>query len=166
MKKPGASRRRVFRSCAWNHMPEVDDLAGSAEVSLFLCFLWVDFMEPLESDFMESLLMESLPLFFIESLDDWVGVAAVEDDMGLEASCARAAPLTAIQPASIATISLVLRMTNLLELKGAWETLRCLAQGASLTGRPDLKGFADAIPFSMNVALAKQHSEGNRSGEN
>jgi hypothetical protein len=97
-------------------MPEVDDLAGSVEVPLFLCFLWVDFIESLEPDFGSWLIDSlSLPVFFIVSLVDWVGVAAVEDDMGEEdfgASWARAAPLTAIQPASIATISLVLRMTK------------------------------------------------------
>jgi hypothetical protein len=146
-------------------MPEVDDFAGSAVVPLFLCFLWVDFIESLESDFIESLLIESLPLFFIESLVDWVGVPAVEEDMGLEESWARAAPLTAIQPASIATISLVLRMTNLLEFVRL-ESMAILGAKASPTGRPDLMGFTDAIPFSLNVALAWQQSGGNRSGEN
>jgi hypothetical protein len=105
-------------------MPDVEDFAGSdVEPSFFiLCFLWVDFIEPLSSDFIESLpivpwLIES-PDFFIESWLVCVGVAAVDAGVGevCEASWARAAPLTAIQPASIATISFVLRMTNLLEL--------------------------------------------------
>jgi hypothetical protein len=124
-------------------MPELDDLAGSV-VAAFLCFLWVDFIEPLESDFMESLpvelllieppliepllveplLMEPLlPFCFIESLLVWVCEPVVEAGVGdaaCEAFWAMAAPPKAIQPATIATISFVLRMTNLLNLVAPW----------------------------------------------
>ncbi|QWT21870.1 hypothetical protein KPL74_07650 [Bacillus sp. NP157] len=72
---------------------------------LFLCFLWVDFMEPF-----------SLPVLSIEPLVLCVGVAELDDDIGEDfeaASCAKAAPLMTVQPASMARISFVLRMTNL-----------------------------------------------------
>jgi hypothetical protein len=93
-------------------MPEDDDFAGAvvSPVAAFLCFLWVDFIEPFSSDFIE----ESPD--FIESLPVCIGVAAVEAGVGsffIEESCAKAAPLITVQPASIARISFVLRMTTI-----------------------------------------------------
>lgn len=107
---------------AWNYMPDEDDFAG-AVVSPVAAFLWlflcVDFMESLDfiesSDFIESLdFIEESFVFIDESPDfiaplvDCVGVALCSAFGG---SCAKAAPLIAIQPASIARISFVLRMT-------------------------------------------------------
>src|SRR3954464_8269020 len=97
-------------------MPEEDDFAGAdmSPVAAFLCFLWVDFMEPFSSDFIESLDFIESPDFieespdFIESLPVCIGVAAVEAGVGsffIEESCANAAPLITVQPASIARIS-------------------------------------------------------------
>jgi hypothetical protein len=92
-------------------MPDEEDLAGAVSSVVFLCaFLWVDFMVPsvFESDdFIES-------FDFIESLLVCVGVAVDAAGVGsffIEASCAKAAPLITVQPASIARISFVLRMT-------------------------------------------------------
>jgi hypothetical protein len=95
-------------------MPAEEDLAGIAllldeaasPLFLALCFLWVDFMAPF-----------SLPVLSIFELEPWVGVAAVDAGVGeacCEAlSCAKAAPLMMVQPATMARISFVLRMTNL-----------------------------------------------------
>jgi hypothetical protein len=99
-------------------MPDDEDLAGAeSPVAAFLwvVFLWVDFMVPSDaSDFIESLdfieasdFIEESP-DFIESLLVCVGVALLSV---LVASCAKAAPLITVQPASIARISFVLRMT-------------------------------------------------------
>jgi hypothetical protein len=98
-------------------MPEDEDLAGAELSSVaFLCvFLWVDFMVPsvFESDdFMESEDFIESP-DFIESLLVCVGVAVEAAGVGsfFIESCAKAAPLITVQPASIARISFVLRMT-------------------------------------------------------
>jgi hypothetical protein len=157
-----------------NHIPDVEDFAGSdIDPSFFiLCFLWVDFIAPPSSDFIESLpivpwLIES-PLFFIESWLVLVGVAAVEAGVGeaCEALCARAAPLTAMQPASIATISFVLRMGNL--LGNGWRLGSVAMFGARhrLPVRPGLQSFADASPFRAGLVFAKQQIVGSRSAKN
>lgn len=87
-------------------MPDEEDFAGAAledepalSVLLFLalCFLWVDFMEPF-----------SLPALLAD-----VELEAGADEACEALSCAKAAPLMMVQPASRARISFVLRMTNL-----------------------------------------------------
>jgi hypothetical protein len=107
-------------------MPDEDDLAGAevSPVAAFLCvFLWVDFMEPESLDFIESSDFMESPDFiesdeaaeelelpdFIESLLVCVGVALLSAFWA--ASCAKAEALITVQPASIARISFVLRMT-------------------------------------------------------
>jgi hypothetical protein len=116
-KNPALRSAGFLRSCAWNYMPDEDDLAGAevSPVAAFLCaFLWVDFIVP--SDFMslsdfivpdEVADVSEVP-DFIESLLVCVGVAVFS---ALGASCAKAAPPITVQPASIARISFVLRMT-------------------------------------------------------
>jgi hypothetical protein len=119
-------------------MPDDEDVAGVVPVpspAFFMgCdFLWVDFIEPpdmesfdmeplfmVPSDFGElselviELLLELLePALFIESLVVLVGVVDLVGVLcGAAASWAMAAPVIAIQPATIATISFVLRMTK------------------------------------------------------
>jgi len=65
-------------------MPELDDLAGSVPVvvAAFLCFLWVDFIAPLESAALESPLIELLLSIFMESLLVCVCDPAVEAGVG------------------------------------------------------------------------------------
>jgi hypothetical protein len=107
-----------------DYMPEDEDLAGDdvSPVAAFLCaFLWVDFIVPSEApDFIESPDIEESDFIdeespdFIESLLVCVGVAVLAAGVGsafCDASCAKAAPPMTVQPASIAKINLVLRMT-------------------------------------------------------
>lgn len=153
-------------------MPELDDEVGLVVVEAFLCFLWVDFIEPLASEpvvpeFMEPLVPEFIeplvpefiePLLpeFIEPLEPefiepwfmellsvplesvvWVCEPALDAGVGdddCEAFWAMTAPLMAIQPASIETISFVLRMTNLLELVAPWGRIAMFGAMTSLTG--------------------------------
>jgi hypothetical protein len=147
-----------------NYMPELDDLAGSVPVVevLFLCFLWVDFIEPLELVAAEP----DVPVLFMASLVVCVCEPALEDGVGdadCEASWAMAAPPKAIQPASMATISFVLRMTKSPGTCGALVELRD-ARRMSIAYR--ISGCVDgidAIAFPLNSVLAKQQISVNRS---
>ncbi|MET0617202.1 MAG: hypothetical protein ABWZ54_05490, partial [Luteibacter sp.] len=55
---------------------------------------------------------------------------------------------------------------NLLNLVAPWANIAMHGAWASLTGRPDWSGGANAIAFRMNALLQSSNFPGNRSGEN
>jgi hypothetical protein len=96
--------------------------------------LWVDFIEPFSLPLPLLWSMEEepplmllwplmlpllepleLPVWLMRELWPWVGVAVVAAGVGWPAEvelCAKAAPLITVQPATMARISFVLRMTS------------------------------------------------------